>query len=149
MNYDNTDNTNDLKKELSEAKLYAKQQKELRKIEKIKSKYEKKSPMGFDKKMFIFEMVDFIAIEVFAMWAMVHFEDASQISSLLGLIAPVVGGVVAYKSYTDKATAQNTVGGITYDIAMKNWEQQNSVDSNSCGDSSEDSTTEENSGAVG
>lgn len=105
--------------------------------------------MGFDKKMFIFEMVDFIAIEVFAMWAMVHFEDASQISSLLGLITPVVGGVVAYKSYTDKATAQNTVGGITYDIAMKNWEQQNSVDSNSCDDSSEDSTTEENSGAVG
>lgn len=129
-------------KEYREAVAYAEEQRELREIEKIKHKYDKKKPMGFDKKMFIFEMIDFIAIEIFAMFAMIYLRDSSSLASLFTLITPVVGGVVAYKSYTNKATAQNTKGGITYDIAMKQWEAENQpkpVDSDPVEDPTEDS----------
>lgn len=137
-----------LDEQLIDAKAYAKEQKQLRKIEKIKKRYEKKSPMGFDKKMFIFEMVDFIVVELFAMWAIV--QDPSQLSSLLGLIAPVVGSVVAYKSYTDKATAQNTKGGITYDMAMKSMELNNATNINfDNGNVADDNAESVDSNAVG
>lgn len=43
-------------------------------------------------------------------------------SPLITLISLVVGETISYGIYSAKSKAENTQGGITYDIAMKNFE---------------------------
>lgn len=52
---------------------------------------------------------------IYAMLAMWHFADLSYLGVL---ITDIAGQVITYYIYAKKATAQNTKGGITYDLAM-------------------------------
>lgn len=52
---------------------------------------------------------------LYAMFAMWHFADLSYLGVL---ITDIAGQVITYYIYAKKATAQNTKGGITYDLAM-------------------------------
>lgn len=54
-------------------------------------------------------------ILVYAMFVMWYFAD---LSCLGVLITDIAGQVITYYIYAKKATAQNTKGGITYDLAM-------------------------------
>lgn len=59
-------------------------------------------------------------IQIFSMVAMWHFQD---LSPLMGLIAATVGEVFTYWSYANKAAKENCEGGITYEMALRNEEQ--------------------------
>lgn len=52
---------------------------------------------------------------IYAMLAMWHFADLSYLGVL---VTDIAGQVITYYIYAKKATAQNTKGGITYDLAM-------------------------------
>lgn len=58
-------------------------------------------------------------IQIFSMMAMWHFAD---LSALPGLIAAVVGETIAFCAYSAKSTKENTEGGITYEMAVRNTE---------------------------
>ena len=48
----------------------------------------------------------------------------SDLSPLYSLIGAVLGESIAYISYCAKATKENTVGGVTYEMAMLHPEIQ-------------------------
>lgn len=51
-------------------------------------------------------------------------------SPLITLISLVVGETISYGIYAAKSKAENTQGGITYDMAMKNFELEQKKNSN-------------------
>lgn len=64
---------------------------------------------------------------IYAMLAMWHFADLSYLGVL---ITDIAGQVITYYIYAKKATAQNTKGGITYDLAMlEHGTENNNTDS--------------------
>jgi len=63
-----------------------------------------------------------LQIVLFSEWAMIKLQDASAMYALIGIPAAVVGVIVSYNS---KSKAENTVGGIVYETAMKNTQTVN------------------------
>lgn len=64
---------------------------------------------------------------IYAMFAMWHFADLSYLGVL---VTDIAGQVITYYIYAKKATAQNTKGGITYDLAMlEHGTENNNTDS--------------------
>lgn len=64
---------------------------------------------------------------IYAMLAMWHFADLSYLGVL---VTDIAGQVITYYIYAKKATAQNTKGGITYDLAMlEHGTENNNIDS--------------------
>ena len=64
---------------------------------------------------------------IYAMLAMWHFADLSYLGVL---VTDIAGQVITYYIYAKKATAQNTKGGITYDLAMlEHGTENNNTDS--------------------
>lgn len=59
-------------------------------------------------------------IQIYSMLAMWHFMDLSPLTALIGA---TVGEVFAYWAYSLKAGRENCEGGITYEMALKNEEQ--------------------------
>lgn len=70
----------------------------------------------------------FIILNVILMYSMVVMWHFADLSCLGVLITDIAGQVITYYIYAKKATAQNTKGGITYDIAM--MEHESSVTNN-------------------
>lgn len=68
-----------------------------------------------DKMIAIYLFIILNSVLVYAMVAMWHFADLSYLGVL---ITDIAGQVITYYIYAKKATAQNTKGGITYDLAM-------------------------------
>lgn len=68
-----------------------------------------------DKLIAIYLFIILNAILVYSMISMWNFAD---LSCLGVLITDIAGQVITYYIYAKKATAQNTKGGITYDMAM-------------------------------
>ena len=98
--------------------------------------------LPFAKMLAIFLFVNFTTLEIFTIWVTVKtFTLAYAVSimpdfaPLLALLGAVIGQTLSYWIYSSKAKAENTIGGITYDLAMKDFEQQknNFVDDQSVG----------------
>lgn len=68
-----------------------------------------------DKLIAIYLFIILNAILAYSMISMWNFAD---LSCLGVLITDIAGQVITYYIYAKKATAQNTKGGITYDMAM-------------------------------
>lgn len=93
----------------------------------------KSKKLSTDKLIAIYLFVILNVILMYSMVVMWHFAD---LSCLGVLITDIAGQVITYYIYAKKATAQNTKGGITYDIAM--MEHESSV-TNNVSDNSSDS----------
>lgn len=60
----------------------------------------------------------FIILNVILAYSMISMWNFADLSCLGVLITDIAGQVITYYIYAKKATAQNTKGGITYDMAM-------------------------------
>ena len=60
----------------------------------------------------------FIILNVILVYSMISMWNFADLSCLGFLITDIAGQVITYYIYAKKATAQNTKGGITYDMAM-------------------------------
>ena len=60
----------------------------------------------------------FITLNVILVYSMISMWNFADLSCLGVLITDIAGQVITYYIYAKKATAQNTKGGITYDMAM-------------------------------
>lgn len=60
----------------------------------------------------------FIILNVILVYSMISMWNFADLSCLGVLITDIAGQVITYYIYAKKATAQNTKGGITYDMAM-------------------------------
>lgn len=103
----------------------AKKDVELRKIQceirKLNKKYHHNISIPTAKLFAGFLFVNFTILEGYSMWVMVYLSD---LSSLPTLISTVIGQIITYWIYSKKSTTENSVGGITYDIAMQNLQNQ-------------------------
>lgn len=90
-----------------------------------------KIKMPFAKLFAIFLFINFTVLEIFTAWVTIQsFTLAYAIgmmpdfSPLLTLLGAVIGQTLSYWIYSSKAKAENTQGGITYDLAMRDFDQQ-------------------------
>lgn len=60
----------------------------------------------------------FIILNVILVYSMISMWNFADLSCLGVLITDIASQVITYYIYAKKATAQNTKGGITYDMAM-------------------------------
>ena len=60
----------------------------------------------------------FIILNVILVYSMISMWNFADLSCLGVLVTDIAGQVIIYYIYAKKATAQNTKGGITYDMAM-------------------------------
>ena len=66
----------------------------------------------------------FIILNVILVYSMISMWNFADLSCLGVLITDIAGQVITYYIYAKKATAQNTKGGITYDMAMWSMDYQ-------------------------
>lgn len=85
----------------------------LRELKKVHRKKSNKPSMS--KAILLMVLFFCIEIAIFAEVFMWHFGDSSALYALIGIPAALIPIVIAY--YV-KAKAENTVGGIVYDMAM-------------------------------
>lgn len=88
------------------------------KVEKNKYKFKPKLP-STSKLMAAYLFIILNVVLVYAMVTMYIFHDLTYLGVL---ITDVAAQVLTYFIYTRKAAIENTAGGITYDMAMKNIE---------------------------
>ncbi len=123
-------------------KEWAKEKKIIKRKQKIDR--EKKSLKGkrFSTTKFImfFLFLNCTAIELFTGWSTVQSLRLAQImgmspdfTPLVTLIGTVVGEVISFSIYAIKATRENTANGITYELAMRENNMDNSDYSDSVG----------------
>ena len=106
-------------KEIQE-KNKSKERKKILKAE--KSKYTTKHKLPSTSKIVLLAVFLLcIEIIVFSEYAMIVLADASAMYVLIGIPATLVPTIIAYYQ---KSKAENTKGGITYDMAMLEKEQQ-------------------------
>lgn len=98
--------------------------------EKEKFKNDKKNK-SFSKKILWFLFGNCTLIELFTFWSIAKsFNIAVQLNAmpdftpLVTLIGAVVGEVVGFAIYAAKAAKENSKDGITYELAMKNREEE-------------------------
>lgn len=61
----------------------------------------------------------FVVLNVILVYALVVMYQFRDLTYLGALIADIAGQVITYFIYSKKSQAENTVGGITYELAMK------------------------------
>lgn len=102
-----------------------------RKIQEEKREYYKpKFLKPSTSKMLIgFLFINCTVIEIFTGWATIQMLSVAMatglsidFSPLVALVGAVVSEVFGYAIYSLKATKENSIGGITYDLAMKEAE---------------------------
>lgn len=102
-----------------------------RKIQEEKREYYKpKFLKPSTSKMLIgFLFINCTVIEIFTGWATIQMLSVAMatglsidFSPLVALVGAVVSEVFGYAIYSLKATKENSIGGITYDLAMKKAE---------------------------
>lgn len=100
-----------------------------------KNKYRNKIKLPSTTKLvmtYLFILLNTVLI--YAMVAMWHFSDLSYLGVL---ITDIVAQLITFFIYTVKSTKENTVGGITYDLAMK----QSNIDMTDMTQETTDETT--------
>lgn len=91
-----------------------------KKLKEEKDKYKSKIKLpSTSKLMAVYLFIILNVVLIYAMVAMWYFRDLSYLGVL---ITDVAAQVLTYFIYSKKATTENTVGGITYDMAMKSVE---------------------------
>lgn len=91
------------------------------KLREAKNKYRIKFKLPTTSKLmaaYLFAILNVVLI--YAMVAMWHFQDLTYLGVL---ITDVAAQVLTYFIYSKKATIENTVGGITYDMALKSVDE--------------------------
>lgn len=135
----------DEKKLVQEEKDWAKNKQLLKrkiKIEKDKAKLRNslkdKSKLTTTKLLVLFLFINCTLIELFTGWATIQSIQlalqtglAPDFTPLVALIGAVVGEVIGFAVYAVKSTKENTAGGIIYDCAMQN--NDNNTDTGSVG----------------
>mgnify|MGYP003313974426 FL=1 len=89
-----------------------------------REKYWPKKKINTSKAALWYMMIMCTIIQVFSLIAMWHFADLSPLTTLIGA---TVGEVFAYWAYTFKAAKENCQGGITYDMAFSEPEEQKEI----------------------
>lgn len=100
-----------------------------------KNKYRNKIKLPSTTKLvmtYLFILLNTVLI--YAMIAMWHFSDLSYLGVL---ITDIAAQLITFFIYTVKSTKENTVGGITYDLAMK----QSNIDMTDMTQETTDETT--------
>lgn len=83
-------------------------------------------------KLFLgFVLVDFLAIQIFSMWYMYTYPEYSDFGSFIGIAVGIIGQVGVILGYFKKSSVENTVGGIVYDAAMQQL-NNNASDDEDC-----------------
>lgn len=102
------------------------------KIKKEKKKF-KNNKITTSKLLILFLFLNCSLIEIFTGWAIAKMlyissltGNAIDFTPLVTLIGAVVGEVLGYAIYSLKATKENTSGGVVYDMAIKDFDN-NSV----------------------
>ena len=72
----------------------------------------------------------FIILNIVLIYAMVTMYLFRDLSYLGVLITDIASQIITYLIYMKKATKENIVGGITYDMAMKQYDSQQENDDN-------------------
>jgi hypothetical protein len=92
----------------------------------------KTKKMTTSKKLITFLFINCVAIEIFACYAVMKSIEISQLmgmttdfSPINSLIGAVIAETIGYAVYCLKSAKENTVNGITYDLAMKKYEEEN------------------------
>ena len=70
----------------------------------------------------------FIILNVVLIYAMITMYLFRDLSYLGVLITDIASQIITYLIYMRKATKENIVGGITYDMAMKKYDSQQKND---------------------
>lgn len=104
----------------------------------LKEKFkEKKDKIANSKLLVWFLFINCTIIELFTIWVIIReLGLAAQgilspdLSPLMALISTVVAEVIGFGIYSLKSTKENTAGGIVYETAMYNL--QNEEESNEC-----------------
>ncbi len=96
---------------------------------------ENKKKMSTSKKLILFLFINCTVIELFTLFiTLFSFPLAAAIgvlpdfSPLTTLIGAVVAETIGFAIYSLKAMKENTVGGITYDMAMREGGEENDID---------------------
>lgn len=105
-------------KEMKKEILKNKSRERGRKLKEEREKYKKHFKLPSTSKLIAVYL--FVILNVVLIFAMVSMWKFADLSYLGVLITDVVAQILTYFIYAKKATLENTVGGITYDIAMKN-----------------------------
>lgn len=84
---------------------------------------------SFSKLLLIFLFINFTILEIFTGWVTVNtFSLAYTIGvmpdfmPLITLLGAVIGQTISYGIYASKSKAENVIGGITYEMALKNFD---------------------------
>lgn len=84
---------------------------------------------SFSKLLLIFLFINFTILEIFTGWVTVStFSLAYAIGvmpdfmPLITLLGAVIGQTISYGIYASKSKAENTIGGITYEMALQNFD---------------------------
>lgn len=90
-------------------------------LKKERDKYNKQIKLPSTSKLIaVYLFVILNIVLVYAMVVMYQFRDLTYLGVL---ITDIAAQVITYLIYARKATIENTVGGITYDLAMKGEEE--------------------------
>ena len=96
----------------------------------MKTKKEKKKP-SWSKVLLLLLFINFFIIEFFIGWVTVQsFSLAFDLgispdfSPLLALIGAVISETISYGIYCAKSKAENTKGGVVYDLAIKDQDDE-------------------------
>ena len=81
-----------------------------------KRKTKDKKKLSTTKLIVAFIFLNCTIVEIYSMIVMYQLRD---ISSLCALITAVIGETISFAVYSAKATRENTVGGMTYEMAMR------------------------------
>lgn len=107
------------------------QEQALKEDKKNFKKKNKTKKMTTSKKLIAFLFINCVAIEIFACYAVLKSIEISQLmgmatdfSPINSLIGAVIAETIGYAVYCLKSAKENQAGGITYDLAMKKYEEQ-------------------------
>lgn len=87
----------------------------------------KKKKLEFSKIALIFVFIDCLIIQFYSMWLMATLQDASSLSSLIGIIMPIAGEVGSVISYNKKSSVENSANGIVYESYMASIRSANEL----------------------
>ena len=87
----------------------------------MKRRVTKKKKINTSKLLIGFIFINCVTVEIYSMWVMYVLSDLSALSVLM---TAIIGETFAYAVYSIKSTKENTQGGIIYDLAIKNGENE-------------------------
>lgn len=91
----------------------------IQELRKERNKYSQRKKLPTSKLITYYLFIVLNVVLVYSMVVMYKFQDLSYLGAL---ITDIAAQVITYFIYAQKSRAENTVGGITYETAMRNLE---------------------------